>query len=73
MDTGKQHLLLADTPRNLVIELDLKGREVKRAGKNRDGIGTVEFDGPTDIAVNHGRILRSGPYGKRGSKFSTWS
>lgn len=56
MDAGKQHLFLADSPRNLVIEIDLAGREVRRAGKNRDGTGTVEFEEPTDIAVTHGRI-----------------
>jgi DNA-binding beta-propeller fold protein YncE len=53
----KQHLLLVDTPRNLVFELDLEGRELKRVGKNRDGTGSVEFDSPTDIAVNHSHIF----------------
>jgi DNA-binding beta-propeller fold protein YncE len=57
MDPRNQHLLLVDTPRNLVFELDLEGHEVKRAGKNRDGTGTVEFDLPTDIAVNRDRIF----------------
>jgi DNA-binding beta-propeller fold protein YncE len=57
MIPGKQHLLLVDSPRNLVIELDLEGHELKRAGKNRDGSGAVEFDAPTDIAVNHDHIF----------------
>ncbi len=57
MDSRKQHLLLVDTPRNLVLELDLEGHELKRAGKNRDGSGAVEFDAPTDIAVNHDHIF----------------
>lgn len=57
MDSKKQHLLLVDTPRNLVFELDLDGHELNRAGKNRDGTGKVEFDLPTDIAINHDRIF----------------
>ena len=57
MDMRKQHLLLVDTPRNLVIELDLEGHEIKRAGKNHDGTGRIEFDSPSDIAVNHGHIF----------------
>jgi DNA-binding beta-propeller fold protein YncE len=57
MIPGKQHLLLVDSPRNLVIELDLEGHELKRAGKNRDGSGAVEFDSPTDIAVNHNHVV----------------
>lgn len=52
-----QRLLLVDTPRNLVFELDLEGHELKRVGKNRDGTGAVEFDQPTDIAVNHDHIF----------------
>jgi DNA-binding beta-propeller fold protein YncE len=57
MDTRKQHLLLVDSPRDLVIELDLEGQEINRAGKNHDGTGKVEFDSPSDIAVNHGHIF----------------
>jgi sugar lactone lactonase YvrE len=57
IDSKNQRLLLVDTPRNLVIELDLEGRELKRAGKTRDGNGPVEFDLPTDVAVNHNHIF----------------
>ena len=57
IDLQNQHLFLVDTPRNQVFELDLEGRELKRAGKNRSGSGTGEFESPTDVAVNSNRIF----------------
>ena len=65
MDSKNQRLLLVDTPRNLILELDLEGRELKRAGKARDGSGAVEFDSPTDIAVNHNHIFVLDRWGTR--------
>jgi DNA-binding beta-propeller fold protein YncE len=48
-------LYLADTPRNLVFILDLKGNVLKRVGKDRHGNGSGEFLSPTQIAASdHG-------------------
>lgn len=56
VDVQRGHLFVVDTPRNQVFELDLAGNVLKRMGKNRRGEGTGEFDAPTDITLNHGRI-----------------
>ncbi len=56
VDSQRRRLFVVDTPRNQVFELDLAGNVLRRLGKNRRGEGTGEFDAPTEITLNHGRI-----------------
>jgi DNA-binding beta-propeller fold protein YncE len=57
IDRPAKRLYLIDTPRNLVLVLDLDGKVIKTIGKHRNGTGTGEFDDPTDIAVNHKHVF----------------
>ncbi len=57
IDREARRLYLLDTPRNLVFVLDLNGRVLKSIGKRHDGTGIGEFDGPTEIAVNHKHVF----------------
>ena len=65
IDAARRHLFVVDTPRNMIFELDLDGKELKRLGKNRRGEGIGEFDGPTDIALNHQHIYILDRWGTR--------
>jgi DNA-binding beta-propeller fold protein YncE len=56
IDRKARHLYLVDSPRNLVFELDLAGKVLKRVGKYHDGTGVGEFNDPTDIAVRHNNV-----------------
>ncbi len=57
IDREARRLYLIDTPRNLVFVLDLNGRMLKTIGRRHDGTGIGEFDGPTEIAVNHKHVF----------------
>ena len=57
IDRQAKRLYLIDTPRNLVLVLDLDGKVIKTIGKHHNGTGTGEFDDPTDIAVNHKHVF----------------
>ena len=56
IDRKARRLYLVDSPRNLVLVLDLTGKVLNRFGKYHDGTGVGVFDDPTDIAVGHNHI-----------------
>ena len=56
-EASNQRLYLTDTPRNLVIVMDLEGRILAQLGKLRNGTGDFEFDHPTEICASHGRVF----------------
>jgi sugar lactone lactonase YvrE len=65
IDRLRQRLFLVDTPRNMIFELTLDGKEIRKAGKGRDSTGTTEFDFPTDIAYSKDRVFVLDRWGSR--------
>ncbi len=67
IDREAGHLYLVDSPRHLVLMLDLKGNLLKQTGqqwddnarfelKRRDNTGPKEFNNPTEIALNDDEV-----------------
>ena len=56
IDRIAKRLYLSDTPRNVIAVLNLDGRIPSELGRRHDGSGEVEFESPTDIAINHGQL-----------------
>jgi DNA-binding beta-propeller fold protein YncE len=56
-DGARQRIYLSNTPRNLILVMNLDGNVMKRLGRARDGSGHGEFEEPTDIAINHEHVF----------------
>ena len=65
IDPRKQQLFVVDTPRNLVLKLDLDGNVLRQLGKDHRGQGVGEFLAPTEIAINHRYIYILDRWGTR--------
>jgi DNA-binding beta-propeller fold protein YncE len=57
IDRKSGRLYMVDTPSNMVFQLDLNGKVLKKCGRERNGLGVGQFDEPTEIAISQGRIF----------------
>ncbi len=56
IDKKNRHLLVLDTPRNLLFVLDLNGNVLHRIGKNKSEGNSLELNIPTEITIGNDSI-----------------
>ncbi len=49
-------LYVLDSPADELVVLDLQGKVLQRVGGRRTPVGSVRFDEPTELAMNHGSL-----------------
>lgn len=65
IEARTQHIFLVDTPRNLMLVMNLEGQILARLGKDHKGHGEGELEAPTEVAVNQEYVLVLDRWGTR--------